>query len=167
MADGMTAAEAAALYERDFYAWARQQAEVLRSGDRGAQPVGIDFVNLSEEVEDLARRERQQLAERIATIAEHLAKLQFSPAQDPRAGWRATVRRTRNAVVRLLEDSPSLRRELNDLVERSARPAVLAAVEELRDRGEVDARVMAALGAASYTVDQILSPDWWPDAMPR
>ena len=167
MADGMAAAQAAALYKRDFYAWARQQADALRRADRGARPEEIDFMNLSEEVEDLARRERQQLAERIETIAEHLAELQFSPAQDPRAGWRATVRRTRSAIARLLDDSPSLRRELNDLVERSAPPAVLAAVEELKERGEVDAGVMAALGAASYTVDEIVSPDWWPDAMPR
>jgi hypothetical protein len=41
------------LYEGDFYAWARQQADALKAKDWAA----LDLVDLVEEVENLARSE--------------------------------------------------------------------------------------------------------------
>ena len=42
------------LYRRDFYTWARRQAAALGQRDQDA----LDWENLQEEVEGLARKER-------------------------------------------------------------------------------------------------------------
>lgn len=165
MADGMTAAEAAALYERDFYAWTQEQARALRQAAEGrASPVALDFTHLAEEIEDLGKRERRELASRVATIVEHLTKLRVSPAREPRAGWAATVRREREELRRLLDDNPSLRRDLGTTIAATAPQAVRRAALELQDRGEIDSAMAARLVGADYSPDEVLG-DWWPQPL--
>ena len=98
------------LYEQDFFAWALAQARVLRSArdaihhaelrntklQRALQ--ALDWDNLAEEIEGLARRDRRDLASRIVTIIEHLTKLENSSASEPRRGWIDTVEREREEV---------------------------------------------------------------------
>src|SRR5690349_24464025 len=98
-------------YETDLYAWSLRQGALLRrlaAGER-VNDADLDWPNIAEEIETLGRSERRAVASRIATIIEHLIKLDASPATEPRAGWRATVERTRIEIEALLDDSPSLR----------------------------------------------------------
>ncbi len=96
----------------------------------------MDYENLAEEIESLGKRDRRDLASRIATIIEHLLKLEFSPATDPRSGWIATVGRERQEIERVLEDSPSLHRLVPDLVATASTAAVRLVARELDARGE-------------------------------
>lgn len=146
--------KAAQLYESDFYLWALAQAEALRAG----RLEDLDLANLAEEVEGLAVATKSAVRSRTRTITEHLLKLEYSPAVEPRRGWRATVRRTRQD----LEDdlTASLRNllaeELEELYARVRRDLA----ETMRDYGE--AGVAAKLPeACPYTLDQILG-DWLP-----
>jgi hypothetical protein len=50
-------------------------------------------------------------------VMEHLLKLQFSPATDPRNTWRATVREHRRRVQ--IELTPWIERILGDQLPRS------------------------------------------------
>ena len=93
-----------ATYDTDFCAWAAAQAELLRAGRLDE----ADIARIAEEIEDLGKRDRRELASRIQTVIEHLMKLAASPATEPRAGWEATIARERVEIGRLLEDSPSL-----------------------------------------------------------
>jgi len=102
----------ATLYESDFLRWIDRQAAALR--DRRWDD--LDVEHLAEEVEALGKSERRELRNRLEVIARHLVKLS---AQKERAGWRATIREHQRALALLLEDNPSLRREV---------PAVLEAV---------------------------------------
>jgi hypothetical protein len=158
-------------YEQDFYAWAFEQAEALRAvaeknglGREGsaADLDAIDWANLAEEIEGLAQRDRRELASRIATIVEHLVKLEHSPAREPRGGWMETVARSRREIRRLLEDSPSLRREAPGLVERETGDALRDATCILAEYGERSAKALGYLGLIKYTPDQVLE-DWWPE----
>jgi hypothetical protein len=159
------------LYEQDFDAWAMGQAAALRAvrdailqgADRPAELLrAIDWENLAEEIEGLARRDRRELASRLALIVEHLAKLEFSSAAEPRAGWVATVRRERGDLNGILEDSPSLRREVPNMLARRTGEAVKGAAESLALHGETDAAkaCLRRLGAA-FTVEEVLG-DWIP-----
>src|SRR5262245_20500459 len=94
------------LHEQDFYAWAREQATLLRAGRYDE----LDLEHLTEEVEDLVGSLYRSVRSRIRIIIEHLLKLQHSPAAEPRGLWRETIQAQRAD----LEDdlTASLRRRL-------------------------------------------------------
>jgi len=164
------------LYERDLCAWAVDQAAALRAA-RGAllnadgHPVelrqavqALDWDNLAEEIEGLARKDRRELGSRMALIVEHLTKLEFSPAVGPRAGWIDTVTRERDEVEEVLSDSPSLRRDVADLLTRRAASAIERAASALARHGEtaVAAKARLARLGRGYIPDEVLG-SWLPD----
>ncbi|MCP5449630.1 MAG: DUF29 domain-containing protein, partial [Gammaproteobacteria bacterium] len=55
------------LYERDLYAWATQNAALLRGG-RLAE---IDRMNIAEELESMGRSERRALGSQLAVLLMH------------------------------------------------------------------------------------------------
>jgi hypothetical protein len=155
------------LYDSDFSAWSQQQAEALRSTARGGSNQPLDWENLAEEIETLGRSERRELASRLSTIIEHCVKLSQSPASDPRLGSQQTIRRERGEIARLLEDSPSLTRDVAALAKRETRNAIELALRDLENRGELSIELQEALRTKSfvnffsYSPEQILG-DWFP-----
>ena len=81
------AAPPPSLYETDYCAWTRQQAADLRKLAKRRTNTPIDAAHLAEEVEDLGRSERDAVRSQVRRIIEHLLKLEFSPAAEPRAEW--------------------------------------------------------------------------------
>ena len=65
------------LYEQDFVRWTEAQAAVLRRGAETKSNLPLDWTNLAEEVESLGRSQRRELRGRLATIVEHLLKLEY------------------------------------------------------------------------------------------
>jgi hypothetical protein len=153
--------DAKSLYDRDFVAWTEQQAAALRTAARGATNQPLDWENLAEEVESLGRSDRRELRSQIYRIIRHLAKLQFSPATDPRPGWRESVGDDRAEAELVLDDSPSLRRELDRIVSVQTPKAIERAIRDLGERGEISRDTERALRRTRYTTDQILG-DWFP-----
>lgn len=143
------------LYEQDVYAWATAQAALLRA----RRFTDLDLEHLIEEVEDVAGALKRSARQRVRTILEHLLKLEHSPAQEPRPGWRATVRTQR---VRLRDAlTPSLRGEVeNELAELYGDARGLAE-GALRDHRE-DAAAGALPVSCPYSLDQVLA-DWLPE----
>jgi hypothetical protein len=128
MATRLAPPPADALYDEDFALWAEQQAAHLRAGrfDR------VDIENVSEEIEALSRSDKRSITSRLATVMEHLLKLALSDDRDPRPGWWHTVNRERSAIESLLEESPSLRRQMPAFARRAWRDAVRDAAFGLR-----------------------------------
>jgi Domain of unknown function DUF29 len=150
--------EAASLYDRDFFGWTQQQAGLLRREARLQPGTDLDLENLAEEIESLGKRDRRALTNNVARIAEHLLKLQYSPAKDPRPGSENPVDVHRTKARKILADSPGLRSDLQDMLSESYGDGRRRAVRALR--GEVDPTVLPE--RCSYTVDQMLDQDWWP-----
>lgn len=155
------------LYDEDLVAWSEQQAEALRAAAHSVSNQQLDWDNLAEEIEDLSRRQREELASRISTVIEHLLKLAYSHADEPRHGWRQTVRRSRNEIGRILKSSPSLRREVPEVASSEAGHAIELALEDMNARGELSPALQQKLRAKTYldlfdyTAEQILG-DWFP-----
>jgi hypothetical protein len=153
MAKTLTKSPDADLYETDYYRWLEEQAELLREG----RTEDIDVANLIEEFEELAVGERASVESHAETVIEHLLKLEHSPAERPRRGWRLTVARHRGRLAKRL--TPGLRNRLQQSLEEVYRDGRRAAAIGL----EVDQVRAEALPVQSpYTLEQILDPDWLP-----
>jgi hypothetical protein len=154
-----------ALYEEDFFAWTRHQAKALREAARSRTNQPLDWENLAEEIESLGASERSAAASHVMRIIQHLVKLEFSAAVDPRSGWRRTIRLARLQAERRVEDSPSLRRELRRIVERETTRGIESAIADLEEHREIDEVEANALRRKRYTVEQVLG-DWFPPEPP-
>ena len=95
------------LYETDFYSWTQQQANLLRH----QQWHQLDLSNLIEEIESLGRRECQELRNRLSVLIGHLLKWEYQPTKRSRS-WLATIRVQRREVLKLLNENPSLKSDL-------------------------------------------------------
>jgi hypothetical protein len=150
------------LYEQDIVRWSAEQARALREAGTAQLnvPTPIDWDNVAEEIDSLGRSERSALRSHIGRIIEHLMKLQASPAAEPRADWSATIRRQRTEIEALLDDSPSLRREVAGMLAWTMPRARRDVAGSLADHGEQPATDIDKL---SYTEEEVLD-DWFPPA---
>ena len=95
-----TAASAslAELYERDETAWLEAMSASIRAGRLDE----VDFPNLAEYLADLAKRDRREVAHRLAVLIAHLLKWEHQPGQ--RSGsWRRTIVVQRQRLRGMLE----------------------------------------------------------------
>jgi hypothetical protein len=100
-----------ARYDEDFVAWLREQARIVREGNFDA----LDRENVAEELEGLARRDRNEIRSRLIVLLLHLLKQRVQPERAS-ASWESSIVEQRDQVAYLLEGSPSLRREVPDMI---------------------------------------------------
>ena len=154
-------ADTRTLYDEDFVAWTKQQAEALRTAARAGSNLELDWRNLVEEVESLGASERRALHSQIQRVIRHLLKLEFSPATTPRRGWFETVGGARDEIELVLETNPSLSNELDGVIQAELTRGARAAIRDLQRYGEIDDAGIAQIRGARYTTDQILG-EWFP-----
>ena len=149
------------LYDEDFVAWSEQQAEALRAAARGGTNQQLDWENLAEEIEGLGNSQRSALGSHIMRIIQHLAKLEHSPAIEPRNGWRRSVRLARIQAQRRIDENPSLKSELDQFVQAEMRRGLEYAIADLEEHEEIDDVDANALRRTRYSAEQILG-EWFP-----
>ncbi len=99
--------------EQDYHAWLVEQAAHLRA----RRFEKLDSEAIAEELEDMGRSERLAIESHLKNLLLHLLK--WSRQAKRRSGsWRDTIDTARDAIVDLLEDSPSLRPQLSEFIER-------------------------------------------------
>jgi len=76
----------------------------------------LDFENLIEEVENLARSDHRELRNRLVVLFAHLLKRIYVNLPDNFNGWELTIIEQRQQIKGLLEDSPSLKPYLTELL---------------------------------------------------
>ena len=92
-----------ATYETDFYLWTQQQADLLRQGALST----LDTIHLIDELDDMGASNRRALGSYLELVLLHLLKWQFQPNKRS-SSWIESINKGRNAIERLLEESPSL-----------------------------------------------------------
>ena len=112
-------------YEKDFYAWAIHNAQLLREGKLAE----IDIENIAEEIESMGKSEKRELVNRLAVLITHLLKWQFQPERRSNS-WKYTIEEQRDEVLELLEESPSLKKELEAKFIHAYEKALILASEE-------------------------------------
>jgi hypothetical protein len=146
-------------YDDDFYAWTQYQAEVLRS--MPAPDNRFDRENVAEEIEDLGKNYRDAARSQVRRILEHFLKLAYSPAGDPRYGWRGSIIDARAELDDKL--SPTLRHDILGGVGKLYATARKRVATDLQEHGEQDAAALLP-AECPYTLDQILAEDWYPES---
>ena len=114
MANNVTTApfqDGRSLYDRDYYTWALEQAQALKKHRLD----GLDWENLAEEVDDLARSEKRELRNRLKVLLAHLLKWKFQPKRQSRS-WEATVAVQRAELTQNLRDNPGLKSSVPGLL---------------------------------------------------
>lgn len=114
-----------ATYEKDFYAWLLKSAELLRRGKFSE----LDLEQIAEELEGMARSDKRQLINRLAVLLAHLLKWQYQPEKRSKS-WERTIREQRKRISLLLEESPSLKSEIDQRLSDAYEIAVLSAANE-------------------------------------
>jgi hypothetical protein len=140
------------LYNRDFYAWANEQAALLRAG----RLADADIENIAEEIETMGRSEKRELINRLTTLLLHLLKWQFQPNLHGNS-WRLTIEEQRYRLEDHLKDNPSLKAQLGQAMRDAYR---LALVEAQRETGLARSTFP---NECPYAFDQAMSPDFWPE----
>ena len=141
------------LYEQDYYLWLETTIKRLR--ERQLHSVDID--NLIEELETLGRREKKALRSHLRLIIMHLLKWRYQPDKRSKS-WRITIRNNRLDVEEALQDSPSLKPQLAELVVQCYPRAVIEASDET---GQPAATFPPS---CPFTLEQILERRFFPDS---
>lgn len=139
------------LYNKDFYAWTIETIHSLKikAFDQ------LDIEHLTEELEGMSAKQRQELRNRLAILLMHLLKWQFQPEMQSKS-WEKTIKTQRIDIGFLMEDSPSLKHYVNDLLLKAYKKAVVMASNETGLSESVFPINQP------YTLDQILNEDYLP-----
>lgn len=144
---------ALSLYETDFQRWLLKNAHLLREGRFGE----VDIMNVAEELEDMGRSEHRALGSHIAVLLLHLLKWQFQPTHRG-SSWQLSIDNARDAIEELLNESPSMRGGVPELIENKYRIARRNTVTETG----LSARAFPE--QCPYTPEQVLMHGYLPDA---
>jgi hypothetical protein len=141
-------------YEADFHAWAMRNARLLRQG----RLTDLDIEHIAEELESMGASERRELLSRLQVLLLHLLKYQFQPERRGKS-WLLTINHQRTAIERLLEQSPSLARMLDDAqLGKVYGKAVRDAIIET----DLDRHLFPT--ECPYALIQVLDEDWLPES---
>ena len=141
------------LYETDFFAWANEQAALLRAG----QIAAADLLHIAEEIESMGKTEKRELLHRLKVLLMHLLKWQYQPNMRGQS-WRLTIKEQRRETARHLSDNPSLKSRLADILTDAYGDAVLAAARETGLPEETFPL------ECPWSFPQIIEAQFWPEA---
>jgi hypothetical protein len=113
------------LYEEDFALWIEATAACLHARDTER----LDWESLLEEIEDLGKSEKRELESRLSVLLNHLLKRCHVELPDCYRGWQLTILEQRNALKRLLKQSPSLKPYLEAVLDEVYQDALAEARE--------------------------------------
>ena len=114
---GVSETEASELYRRDPFTWAQRQAAAMRRRDYDA----IDWENVIEEIEDVARAEERQWTRNCARAIENLLTMEHdpTPTASTLAHWRMEIRNFRREMADTIRDNPGLQRRYDEMLAKA------------------------------------------------
>jgi hypothetical protein len=141
-------------YDKDVILWSQEQARLLRAG-RFAE---LDIEHLADEIEDVGKSEKRELASRMAVLLAHLLKWSSQPEMRSNS-WRSTivVQRKRGALA--IKATPSLKAVMRDPDWRE--DMWLDAIAQVQQETGLALEDLPA--ACPWTMEQAAEQDFWPE----
>ncbi len=156
------------LYHKDFPLWAEINLQLLKEKAYEL----VDWENLLEEIEDMARSDLKACISYLAVILEHLYKwdklrhLTWAGGEGGHS-WVASVYRARERLKAYLENSPSLRSKIPQEIDKAwnfALAELRGWLEELHIKGELKKGELEKLltslpNKCPYTYEEAMNRD--------
>ena len=141
-------------YDKDVILWSQEQARLLRAG-RFAE---LDVEHLADEIEDVGKSEKRELASRMAVLLAHLLKWSRQP--DVRTNsWRSTIIVQRKRVALAIKATPSLKAVMPDFDWRE--DMWLDALAQAQKETGFTAEDLPE--ACPWTMGQAADQSFWPE----
>jgi hypothetical protein len=140
------------LHDQDFYAWANEQALLLRAGRLSE----ADIEHIADEIESMGKTEKRELVNRLTVLLMHLLQWQHQPVLRG-TSWRLTLEEQRDALEDHLADNPSLTATMADTIGAAYRKAIMRATLETG----LEENVFPV--ACPWSFQQITDPNFYPE----
>jgi hypothetical protein len=138
-------------YDQDFYSWIYKNIDLLKQ--RKFSEIDVDI--LIDELESMAKRDRRELTNRLMILIAHLLKWQFQPEQ--RSGsWQGSIDEQRIKITKQIEESPSLKNQLNEGIKVAFPDALKLAIKETKLSSKIFPK------ECPYSIEQLLNEDFYP-----
>jgi len=155
------------LYEKDFYLWVLENLKLLKNREFEL----VDWENLLEEIEYMARRELRSLINLMAVIMEHLYKWEnYRESAYMGSGWKKSILNARKEILKLFKDAPSLKAKAQEkeTLQRAWEDAVLDLIAWFKGNEELALRHFSRVPTEKdfpqecpYTFEQIMEYEPW------
>ena len=139
-------------HDKDVYGWAVHTAQLLRDKKMNE----VDFDGIVEELEEMGISNKHALISRLTLVISHLLKWQFQPNMRGHS-WTYTIRAQRKKASYVLDDNPSLKSKLDEIIAK----AYKVAIDEATDQTGLDEKTFPA--QCPYTFDQIMNDEFYPE----
>ena len=143
-------------YDSDFYAWANEQAALLRAGRLGQ----ADIEHIAQEIESMGRTEKRELVGRLRVLLLHLLKWRFQPTGRG-SSWKASIRVQRLDLAEHLKDNPSLKTIVPQAIATAFEGAIIEAADETK------LPEFAFPAVCPWSFDQLMDARFWPEMTTR
>ncbi len=140
------------LYDRDFYLWLQETAQLLRNGDFDR----LDIENLVEEIESMGRSNKHAVESNLEVVLMHLLKYKYQPERRSNS-WRFTIFEHRDRLSKEFRSSPSLRPYLMSVFEECYRNA------RKKASIETGSLITTFPPDSPFTSEQTLNEDYLPE----
>ena len=148
----MTQAKPRLLYETDYLQWIETTVEQLRNSEYDR----IDWDNLIDEIEDMARSQRRSLKSNLVVVLLHLLKWQYQPEKRS-SSWELSLLEHRNRLQDDIQDSPSLQPYFESILAQAYMRAIKQA------KAETGLPLGTFPNGCPYDAASILDDDFLPD----
>jgi hypothetical protein len=141
-------------YDKDVLLWSQEQAGLLRAGRFGE----LDIEHLADEIEDVGKSEKRELANRMAVLLAHLLKWSRQP-ENRTSSWRATISHQRKRIALVIKETPSLKAVMRN---RDWQDAVWldAVAQASKETGLPEDDLPAA---CPWMMDLAADAEFWPE----
>ena len=138
-------------HDEDFYGWAMATAALLKQ--KNYQEADMD--SIIEELEDMGISNKHAFKNRLAQLIFHLLKWQYQPDFRGRS-WGGTIKEQRIQIGDLLEDNPSLKHLIKEIIQKAYKISIAMIERET----PIDLKILPL--ECPYTFEQIMNDEFYP-----
>jgi Domain of unknown function DUF29 len=139
-------------YDKDFYAWALNNVELLRQ--KKFEEIDVD--NIAQEIESMGKSNKRALFSHLAILMAHLLKWKYQPVRRSKS-WSLTIKNQGFELTDLLNESPSLKNEISSQFAHSYQKAlIIAAQETFMEEKDFPKE-------CPFSIEQCLSDEFFPN----